>query len=82
MERFIIKSFLILLLTALLIIILNENILSRQERMNEVQSSTPKISIFLPIYNKEKFLERSIGSLQKQTLKEIEIKKYQVGFIS
>lgn len=32
-----------------------------------------KISIFLPIYNKEKYLKRSIGSIQNQTLKEIEI---------
>ena len=33
----------------------------------------PKISIFLPIYNKAKFLKRSIRSLQMQTLKDIEI---------
>ena len=33
----------------------------------------PKISIFLPIYNREKFLKRSIKSIQKQTLKDIEI---------
>ena len=33
----------------------------------------PKISIFLPIYNKEKYLKRSIISIQKQSLKEIEI---------
>ena len=33
----------------------------------------PKISIFLPIYNKEKYLKRSISSIQKQSLKEIEI---------
>ncbi len=33
----------------------------------------PKISIFLPIYNKEKYLKRSIGSIQKQSLKELEI---------
>ena len=33
----------------------------------------PKISIFLPIYNKEHYLQRSIGSLQNQTLKNIEI---------
>ena len=33
----------------------------------------PKISVFLPIYNKEKFLYRSIGSIQNQTLKKIEI---------
>jgi glycosyltransferase involved in cell wall biosynthesis len=33
----------------------------------------PKISIFLPIYNKEKYLKRSISSIQNQSLKEIEI---------
>ena len=33
----------------------------------------PKISIFLPIFNKSKYLKRSINSIQKQTLKEIEI---------
>jgi glycosyltransferase involved in cell wall biosynthesis len=33
----------------------------------------PKISIFLPIYNKEKYLNRSIKSIQSQTLKDIEI---------
>ena len=33
----------------------------------------PKISIFLPIYNKAKYLKRSITSIQKQSLKEIEI---------
>jgi glycosyltransferase involved in cell wall biosynthesis len=36
-------------------------------------NNIPKISIFLAIYNKEKYLERSIGCLQEQTLKEIEI---------
>ena len=35
--------------------------------------SPPKISVFLPIYNKSKYLKRSINSIQKQTLKEIEI---------
>ena len=34
---------------------------------------TPKVSVFLPIYNREKYLKRSINSIQKQTLKEIEI---------
>ena len=34
---------------------------------------SPKISIFLPIYNKAKYLNRSISSIQIQTLKEIEI---------
>jgi len=33
----------------------------------------PKISIFLPIYNKEKYLIRSITSIQNQSLKNIEI---------
>ena len=33
----------------------------------------PKISIFLPIYNKENYLDSCIQSLQKQTLKNIEI---------
>lgn len=33
----------------------------------------PKISIFLPIYNKAIYLKRSISSLQRQTLKNIEI---------
>ena len=35
--------------------------------------NTPKISIFLPIYNKEKYLKRSIKSIQIQTLKDLEI---------
>lgn len=33
----------------------------------------PKISIFLPIYNKERYLNRSINSIQNQSLKEVEI---------
>ena len=37
------------------------------------ESGIPKISIFLPIYNKEKYLKRSITSIQRQTLKNIEI---------
>jgi len=37
------------------------------------KNNSPKISIFLPIYNKGNYLQRSIGSLQSQTLKEIEI---------
>ena len=36
-------------------------------------SKNPKISIFLPIYNKEQFLIRSIKSIQIQTLKDLEI---------
>lgn len=33
----------------------------------------PKVSIFLPIFNKDSYLERSITSIQRQTLKDIEI---------
>ena len=36
-------------------------------------SRLPKISVFLPIYNKEQYLIRSISSIQNQTLKNIEI---------
>lgn len=35
--------------------------------------NSPKISIFMPIYNKGAFLMKSIGSLQRQSLKNIEI---------
>ena len=33
----------------------------------------PKISIFIPIYNSEKYINKCIQSLQNQTLKDIEI---------
>lgn len=33
----------------------------------------PKISIFIPIYNQENYLNKSIRSIQNQTLKDIEI---------
>ena len=33
----------------------------------------PKVSVIVPVYNAEKYLERCISSLQNQTLKEIEI---------
>lgn len=33
----------------------------------------PKVSIIVPIYNAEKYLERSVGSLRDQSLKDIEI---------
>ena len=36
-------------------------------------SHSPKISIYLPIYNKSLYLIRSIRSIQKQSLKDIEI---------
>jgi len=36
-------------------------------------SSSPKVSIVVPIYNAEKYLERCLESLVRQTFKEIEI---------
>ena len=33
----------------------------------------PKVSIIVPVYNAEKYLERCVSSLTKQTLKDIEI---------
>lgn len=33
----------------------------------------PKVSIIVPIYNVEKYLDRCMQSLQNQTLKDIEI---------
>ena len=45
-----------------------ENIFVKERNKN-----IPKISIFLPIYNRGPYLKRSIGSIQNQTLKDIEI---------
>ena len=50
---------------------INKNFFASKEL--DININIPKISIFLPIHNKEKYLKRSISSLQKQTLKEIEI---------
>ena len=60
-----------LLIFYLIILIISneEKNISKQLTKN----NSPKISIFLPIYNKGNYLQRSIGSLQSQTLKEIEI---------
>ena len=33
----------------------------------------PKVSIIVPVYNAEKYLERCVNSLKNQTLKDIEI---------
>ena len=38
-----------------------------------MNNNIPKISIFIPIYNKQKYLKRCIDSIQNQTLKDIEI---------
>jgi len=41
--------------------------------INKGHKNIPKISVFLPIYNRGQYLKRSIGSIQNQTLKDIEI---------
>jgi glycosyltransferase involved in cell wall biosynthesis len=38
-----------------------------------LKKKKPKISVFLPIYNKENYINKSIQSIQNQTLKDIEI---------
>lgn len=59
----------------IIIIICNlyNNIFLIKGRNKIKYNEKPKISVFLPIYNKEKYIIKSIKSIQKQTLKEIEI---------
>ena len=40
---------------------------------SKLNINIPNISIFMPIYNKEKYIKKSINSIQHQTLKNIEI---------
>ena len=49
------------------------NISNYHNKYLSILNNIPKISIFLPIYNKGKFLSTSIGSLLTQTLRNIEI---------
>jgi len=60
------KTIIILLLIAYYLFI--NNIIK-----NNFLIKRPKISIILPIYNKENYLHRSIGSILNQTFKDIEI---------
>lgn len=60
------KTFIILIL--LIVYCLTSNIIK-----NIFLIKRPKISIIMPIYNKEKYLHRSIGSILNQTFKDIEI---------
>lgn len=66
---YIIKALLLIFVISLIRYIKKINFLDNSNQLNE----SPKISVFLPIYNKGKYLIRSITSIQKQTLKEIEI---------
>ena len=54
-------------------LLLNIIILKSFFPLNLKKDKRPKISIFIPIYNKEKFINRCIHSVQAQTLKDIEI---------
>ena len=45
----------------------------REMNASKKSCSQTKISIFLPVYNKAKYLKRSIRSIQNQTIKDIEI---------
>ena len=56
-------------ITLLILIML----ISSFDKKNINSYYSPKISIFLPIYNKANYLKKSIRSIQKQTLKDIEI---------
>ena len=64
------KSYIIIILIFLLIPFITQK---KENKVKEPSDYQPKISIYLPIYNSGIYLERSIGSLQKQTLKDIEI---------
>lgn len=66
---YILKTFLLIFVLSLIRYIKKINYFDNSNKLNE----SPKISVFLPIYNKAKYLIRSITSIQKQTLKEIEI---------
>lgn len=41
--------------------------------MQEISVTVPKVSVVIPVYNTEKYLAECLDSLQKQTLKDIEI---------
>lgn len=56
----------------ILLILLELKVIEKNKRITN-SSKIPKVSVFLPIYNKEKYLLRSINSIKSQSLKNIEI---------
>ena len=56
----------------ILLILLELKVIEKNKRIAN-SSTIPKVSVFLPIYNKEKYLFRSINSIKSQNLKNIEI---------
>ena len=64
----------LLKIISIFIIILLPNCLKIENiNSNITPFNIPKVTVFLPIYNKAEYLPRSISSIQNQTLKEIEI---------
>jgi glycosyltransferase involved in cell wall biosynthesis len=58
----------------IIIIFIFNLILNYNKNANNIsETKLPKISIFMPIYNKEEYILRSILSIQNQTFKNIEI---------
>ena len=60
----------ILLIIILVTIYLDEKIISKR---NNLKANEIKISVIIPIYNGGKYLNYSLGSVQKQKMKDIEI---------
>ena len=60
----------VIIIFANIIIIIDKK--SENNYLKEI-NTIPKVSVFLPIYNKGSFLYRSINSIQRQNMKEIEI---------
>ena len=64
----------LLKIISIFIIILLPNYLKIENiNSNMTPFIIPKVTVFLPIYNKALYLHRSISSIQNQTLKEVEI---------
>ena len=64
----------LLKIISIFIIILLPNCLKIENVNNNITPyNIPKVTVFLPIYNKAMYLPRSISSIQNQTLKEVEI---------
>jgi glycosyltransferase involved in cell wall biosynthesis len=64
----------LLKIISIFIIILLPNCLKIENiNSNITPFNVPKVTVFLPIYNKAEYLPRSISSIQNQTLKEVEI---------
>ena len=67
------KSNFLIFIKIFILITLLYYFINKKVDKNKNNKNIPKISVFLPIYNKGKYLKRSIGSIQNQTLKNIEI---------